>query len=966
VNHPDHVRLRTWAIEITQTLLGDTGVIQGNDLRFKGRGGFVVHRRTGAWYCHAEARGGYSTVALIAFLRDCTSLDADQWGVAWLQAHPGDGSCAGNVDDTDASAAHTAANDMTAHAVLDAAVPLTGARAAPAVAYLSSRGLQVPYPVTLRYLPDDIWLEQVHRPGEGALVAELHAHGALLGVQITWLNPLGAKSLHVPVRETFRFVDPRAKASVFSLAVSKDQVWNAEHAPARVLVECVEDALSCYVAGLAPRIDATLGTGGMHHVEVHAGEQLVVFRDGDAAGSPADKGLIAGIDRLLIEGATVRVTATPPEEDANSLLQGRGVEGVRETLAGATQATLSINGEITRLARLEQLDYDQQRTKIARKFNIRVGTLDDEVKQARPSRPAAEGNGSIPADEPWEGDVELGDVLDKALVQTRRYIVAEDTLLATIVIWCAHTHTVHNDEVRLQRTPRLAIQSRVKGSGKTTTLEIVRELSARGLLRGSYTASSIFRTIDLLKPTYCLDEADRILRDDKSDLVAVLNNGDRRASAMVERSVPAPDGGWQVEIFNTWGAVAFAGIDELPETLQDRSVSARLRKVLANAVPEHLRDGTSIELVELRRQLAAWGSALTELPDPELPEILLHRAGRVGDCWRPLIAIADLAGGQWPALIRKAAENAAVTPGRPSELERLLASIRRAFEAQAEKDAARRAAGDKSDDKDWPDNQHRLRTPTLLTALLGEQDEDWNTAHRGRPVTAYYLKDQLRHLLEPPGAQDWWTGSKDQRTHHSGYHRLQFTKVWETHLAGDVPSPSPSPVASGASGAPPETKGKSPAKQPFSGSAGTPEGAPDEGAFPASGAPTRPSGAPPKSGNSLNSLQEDPSASVGAPGAPDAPDLRRGLREEGVGGPDGADGASDATTPGSGSATPPVRSKRPPNPTTVLARELAAEHPTWKPSRIARTLGVAEAKVVTALRGWARPQAPAPAEEAPT
>ena len=85
--------------------------------------------------------------------------------MAWLQAHPGDGSCVGSVDDTDVSAAHTAANDMTAHAVLDAAVPLTDARAVSAVAYLSSRGLQPPYPQNLRYLPD-VWLGQLHRPGK--------------------------------------------------------------------------------------------------------------------------------------------------------------------------------------------------------------------------------------------------------------------------------------------------------------------------------------------------------------------------------------------------------------------------------------------------------------------------------------------------------------------------------------------------------------------------------------------------------------------------------------------------------------------------------------------------------------------------------------------------------------------------------------------------------------------------------
>ena len=125
---------------------------------------------------------------------------------------------------------------------------LTDARATPAVAYLQRRTIAPPYPDNLYYLPD-VWLEQLHRVGEGALVAELHAHGALLGVQVTWLDPFGAKSLHEPVRQTFLFADTRAKAAVFTLQVPKDAVWRSKHTPQRVVCEGVEDALSSYVAG---------------------------------------------------------------------------------------------------------------------------------------------------------------------------------------------------------------------------------------------------------------------------------------------------------------------------------------------------------------------------------------------------------------------------------------------------------------------------------------------------------------------------------------------------------------------------------------------------------------------------------------------------------------------------------------------------------------------------------------------
>ena len=136
------------------------------------------------------------------------------------------------------------------------------------------------------------------------------------------------------------------------------------------------------------------------------------------------------------------------------------------------------------------------------------------------------------------------EILDETLVEAGRYIVASEPTLAVLAVWTAHAHIVHNPQVKLQKSPRLAISAREKGSGKTVTLEVVACLSPRARASSSYTASSVFRSLAADHPTLCLDEANVLLRDEtKSDIVSVLNCGDRRASAWIDRSVPTPKGG---------------------------------------------------------------------------------------------------------------------------------------------------------------------------------------------------------------------------------------------------------------------------------------------------------------------------------------------------------------------------------------------------------------------------------------
>jgi hypothetical protein len=299
------------------------------------------------------------------------------------------------------------------------------------------------------------------------------------------------------------------------------------------------------------------GVSGIRHLALPKGADVVVFRDGDPTGSSADKALIAGIDHLILAGAVVRMTATPAGEDANAILQTGGIEALRRLIADASPAELSLDGDIQRIARLDAVEYECERLAVAKKHHVRLGFVDDTTGMYRRQATAQTTTQAAPdtEDEPWDGDpVVLADVLDAALKEIGRYVVAPKTNLATAVLWSAHTHIVHNDNVGLYISPRLAIQAKAPSSGKSTTLRVVSVMSFRGVRRSSVSASSVMRTMQETKRTYCLDEADNQLadRDNRTDLMEILNSGHCRYDSMAERSAPTPDGGWKVVHFNVW------------------------------------------------------------------------------------------------------------------------------------------------------------------------------------------------------------------------------------------------------------------------------------------------------------------------------------------------------------------------------------------------------------------------------
>jgi uncharacterized protein DUF3631 len=101
--------------------------------------------------------------------------------------------------------------------------------------------------------------------------------------------------------------------------------------------------------------------------------------------------------------------------------------------------------------------------------------------------------------------------------------------------------------------------------------------------------------------------------------------------------------------------MAIAAIGKLPATIEDRSILINLSRRRLDEKIERLRSNRIADLEQMASRAARWAAdRMIELAssDPKIPDALHDRAA---DNWRPLLAIADVAGGDWPVRARRAA-----------------------------------------------------------------------------------------------------------------------------------------------------------------------------------------------------------------------------------------------------------------------------------------------------------------------
>jgi hypothetical protein len=252
--------------------------------------------------------------------------------------------------------------------------------------------------------------------------------------------------------------------------------------------------------------------------------------------------------------------------------------------------------------------------------------------------------------EPWESPVDGAEVLNDARQAIRRHMMIRDEHVVAAALWAAHAHVYDV----FSHTPRLGITAPDAECGKSLLLyHLVGALVTRPQPVELMKAAPFFRLAEQFKPTFLIDEVDVFIKED-SDLLAAINNG-WEPHGGVTRCVGE---NFEVRIFSTHCPVAMGGVKlhkVLPATTLSRTVVITLERAAKGEIaepydPRKHRAG----LLETGRKLACWCANNRDVlrnSDPTFPQPTF---GRRVDKWRPLFAIAEAAGGEWPTLAQQA------------------------------------------------------------------------------------------------------------------------------------------------------------------------------------------------------------------------------------------------------------------------------------------------------------------------
>jgi hypothetical protein len=339
-----------------------------------------------------------------------------------------------------------------------------------------------------------------------------------------------------------------------------------------------------------------------------------------------------------------------------------------------------------------------------------------------------------------------------------RYVILPSPETAdAVTLWIAASHA----QPAWEHAPRLAVVSPLKRCGKSRLLDVVAETCHAPLITVNATIAAVVRSIGADPPTLLVDEADTLWgskkqADNNEDLRGLLNAGHQRNRPMLRWDITSRT----AERLDTFAMAMLAAIGELPDTIMDRAVVVRMRRrAPGERVDPYRTRRDAPPLNHLRDRLTAWAREHLRELHHAAPAMPLE--DRAADTWEPLIAVADLAGGDWPARARTAAATMTAAEAQQEEdtsaSVRLLGDLREVFDqADALYSTTVLERLHKLDEAPWADwYGHPLRARELATLLrpYDLRPRSVREGGTGRPLKGYAradLHDAWRRYLPPP------------------------------------------------------------------------------------------------------------------------------------------------------------------------------------------------------------------------
>jgi hypothetical protein len=326
-------------------------------------------------------------------------------------------------------------------------------------------------------------------------------------------------------------------------------------------------------------------------------------------------------------------------------------------------------------------------------------------------------------------------------------------------LWIAHCWLMDHWE----STPRIAFLSPEPGSGKSRALEVTEALVPRPIHAVNTTSAYLFRKVsdDAGPPTILYDEIDTVFgpkAKEHEEVRGMLNAGHRRGAVAGRCTVR--NGVVLTEELPAYCAVALAGLNDLPETIESRSVIIRMKRRAPTEYVEPWRHRINApQGWPIRDRLEHWSAVSGELLTwPTMPHGIEDRNA---DVWEALIAVAELAGGDWPQRARVASVSLVsdASDTKTSLGVTLLADLRLVF-------------GD----------HDVMATETILGKLRAFEDAPWGDL-RGKPLDARGLSFRLKRYGVHPQTVRTSVNSTAR-----GYRRADLADVWDRYLGSEAVS----------------------------------------------------------------------------------------------------------------------------------------------------------------------------------
>ena len=358
--------------------------------------------------------------------------------------------------------------------------------------------------------------------------------------------------------------------------------------------------------------------------------------------------------------------------------------------------------------------------------------------------------------EPWPEPVDGAELLDALKAKVEHYAVMPEGGAEAVTLWALYTWTFRAFAI----SPYLMVTAPEREAGKTRVTELLSWMVRRAKPASDASAAALYRIIERDGPTILFDEAQHFLKRRPEDPVrGILLAGFTRRLASVDRCVGESN---EVHTFSTFAPKVMngrklAGMDDM---LTSRSVVIPMTRAIRN-LPELRADRDPVG-EDLKRQCARWAAdnetALRDA-DPNVGE----RIGRIAQVWRPLFAIADAAGGGWPAMARAAADALAASAAAVADGQTLgtmlLADAREVFKVKGDPE--------------------RIASKVFDDALKALPERPWESM----PKTGKGITPQARGRM----LADYGIHAKTLRfgdgKDAKGYERASFVEAWAAYLS---------------------------------------------------------------------------------------------------------------------------------------------------------------------------------------